>query len=116
MTSFSTNSMNNVTDAPVGDSGTVTDFGSAWPVDTIPGTTYGSSRSAAFMAPGSDWRPKMGGPLVGTGQAFGAFNQGCETNQNPCPATENVDSPDLVGIARPQGGHYDIGAIQSWGQ
>ena len=124
-TAFDPTSSNNVTDAPSGDSGTTTWMGSTppnAPVVTIPGTTYGSSLIAAFMNPGSDYRPKRGGPLTGRGGAYGKFALYCTqgaangygANLN-CPARVDYtfDTPDIIGTARPQGGSYDIGAWQT---
>jgi hypothetical protein len=117
-TAYSPKSSNNVTDAPVGDSGTTQWMGAPgnFPVRIIPGTVYGASMASAFVNPGSDWRAKTGGPLIGKGAAFGPFNTFCNQPQGPrCAnyAIFNFDSPDLIGTPRPQGGRYDIGALQS---
>lgn len=102
----------NVTDAPQGDDARKTPGGIAY---TLPGTIYGASPSAAFMAPGTDWRAKNGGPLAGRGSAFGIFGLYCSTRQNPnCSWRVNYDfdTPDIIGTPRPQAGRYDIGAWQ----
>ncbi len=117
-TAYSPKSSNNVTDAPIGDSGTTQWMGvpGNYPVRIIPGTVYGASMASAFVNPGSDWRAKNGGPLIGKGAAFGPFNTFCNQPQGPrCAnyAIYNFDSPDLIGTPRPQGGSYDIGALQS---
>lgn len=124
-TAFDPTSSNNVTDAPSGDSGTTTWMGSTppnAPIVIIPGTTYGSSLIAAFMNPGSDYRPKRGGPLTGRGGAYGRFALYCPQGAAngyganlTCPARVdyNFDTPDIIGTARPQGGSYDIGAWQT---
>jgi hypothetical protein len=106
-------SSNNMTDAPVGDSGTTTWVGErSATVNAIPGTVYGVVASAAFVNPGSDWRLSAGSPLLGAGSAFGSFTTGCPTNALNCPArtTYNFDTPNIIGIARPQAGRYNIGA------
>ena len=106
----------NVTDAPRDDTTTNTPGGRVY---ILPGTTYGASASAAFAAPGSDWRAKDDGPLAGTGSAFGMFGLYCRTGgsrpEPNCPGRVNYDfdTPDIVGTARPQAGHFDIGAWQS---
>lgn len=111
----------NVTDAPSGDSGASWwVFASAvggTTVETLPGATYASSQSAAFVAPGSDYRPKPAGALINAGGAFGSFNY-CSTpsvigtNGYPSPCAFNFDTPDMIGTARPQGGQYDAGALE----
>lgn len=116
-TAFSSQSSNNVTDAPSGDSGSTTWMGSkssALVVD-IPNTNYGASASAAFVVFGSDWRAKSGGPLVGAGSAFGDFTTGCSAAYPNCAnkVVYNFDTSDIVGTARSQRGKYDIGAWQS---
>ena len=106
----------NVTDAPQDDTATNTPGGSVY---ILPGTTYGASQSAAFAAPGTDWRAKDGGPLAGRGSAFGMFGLYCTTGgyrpEPNCPLRVNYDfdTPDIIGTARPQAGRYDIGAWQS---
>ena len=106
-TGWSTASAGNVTDAPVGDSGSV----GGTTVSIIPGTTYGSSMAAAFISPGTDWRPKPGGPLYGGGGALGDFTINCTVFEYHCPSpTYNFDSRSIIGTARPRAGHYDIGA------
>ena len=114
-TSFSSESSNNVTDAPVGNSGNTNFMGNPgpYPVATIPGTTYGTSMASAFVDPGSDWRPKNGGPLFGKGHAFGRFSTFCNFVQGAHCANAtayNFDSPNIIGMSRPQDGRYDIGA------
>lgn len=116
-TSWSLQSSNNVTDAPMGDSGR-----GPWPyggsatstVDILPGTVYGALMASAFVKPRTDWRPKPGSLLVGTGSAFGTFAVGCQQHtRNPsCPQLvhENVDTPDIIGIPRSQASRYNIGA------
>jgi hypothetical protein len=108
-TPFNSRSSHNVTDAPVGDSGTAlwVDGKKTTTVDTIPGTTYGIPAGVAFVHWRSDLRPKPHGPLVGAGAPFGTF-QAAHT-------TLEADTPDLIGTARPQGARYDIGAIESIG-
>ena len=106
----------NVTDALQNDTATNTPGGKVY---LLPGTTYGVSDSAAFAAPGTDWRVKSGGPLAGMGSAFGMFGLYCETAgsrpQPNCPLRVNYDfdTPDIIGTARPQTGRYDIGAWQT---
>lgn len=117
-TGFSPTSANNVTDAPVGDSGLTTWAGTTPPAATvvaIPGTAYGSSAAAAFMNPGSDYRPKLGGPLAGTGSAYGPAGLFCAQQSDPTCLTGTIlsfDTPDIIGTARPQNGLYDVGASQ----
>lgn len=113
---FDPTSSHNVTDAPVGDSGLAVWAGSlppGMPVATIPGTTYGSSFGAAFMAAG-DYRPKPGGPIAGNGAPYGTFSLYCEEAHPDCAARRDYtfDTPDLLGTARPGSGGYDIGAFQ----
>ncbi|MGH7120213.1 MAG: hypothetical protein ACREFP_14695 [Acetobacteraceae bacterium] len=119
-TSFSSESANNATDAPPRDSGDVPWMWlhppGAYPVRTIPGTTYGASMSSAFVRPGSDWRARNGGPLIGKGSAFGSFSTFCNLLQGPRCATYavfNFDSRDIIGTPRPKQGRYDVGAWQS---
>jgi hypothetical protein len=107
----------NITDAPIGDSGSTSNFGtlgSGATVVTIPNTTYGATAAAAFVSPGSDYRPKPRGTLINAGAAFGNFNQYCYDPPS-CSATggvyNNVDTPDMLKKTRPQSGNYDIGAI-----
>lgn len=103
----------NATDAPVGDSGTLT-LGShtSATVNILPGTTYGESASAAFVAFPDDYRLRDGSPLIGAGSAFGPFEPACLKGK-PCPPVYTLDSPDIIGAPRPQDGRYDIGAWQS---
>jgi hypothetical protein len=116
-TSFASQSSNNITDAPGSDSGGAPRVGAAgnYSVDKIPGTTYGASMSSAFVKPGTDWRAKSGGPLVGKGRAFGSFGTFCDLRHAGCAnyTVFDFDSPDIIGRPRPQDGHYDIGAWQS---
>lgn len=116
---WSQQSSNNVTDAPVGDTGQ-----GLWPggprgatstVDHLPGTVYGAAMSRAFVRPGTDWRLSDSSPLRGAGSAFGAFPVNCETRRPQCAerVIYNFDTPDLIGTTRPQAGHVDIGAWQS---
>lgn len=115
-TAFSPTSANNVTDAPIGDSG-VTEWNGSTPADgtvaVIPGTVYGSSLVAAFMGAG-DYRPKPGGPLAGRGAAYGNFVSFCASPYTDCGVVNySFDTPDLIGTARPGSDGYDIGAWQS---
>ena len=113
---FATYSANNITDAPIGDSGTGNGFGGTgnYTVATIPGTTYGAVESAAVFSAGGGWRTKTSGPLINGGAAYGPFNAACTTS-GPCVLNMKVDSPDIFGLARPQSGQYDIGAVQTSG-
>jgi hypothetical protein len=107
----------NYTDAPVGDSGTANWLGyTNAPVVPIPGTTYGSTASAVFVNPGSDYRPKVGGPLIGGAAAYGTFWSYCSAGTNPWSCANGVagehftlDTPNFIGVARPHNGHYTIG-------
>lgn len=103
----------NATDAPVADSGAVA-LGphAVSTVRTLPGTTYGESASAAFVAFPGDYRLRDGSPLIGAGTAFGPFNPACLVNK-PCSLAYTLDSPDIIATPRPQDGRYDIGAWQS---
>lgn len=121
-TSWSPQSSHNATDAPSGDAGT-----GPWPygkphnerrvatVDVLPGTMYGVSMASVFVKPGSDWRLSPASPLRGAGNAFGSFSVNCNLRHPACPqrATYRLDTPDIIGTARPQAGRYDIGAWQS---
>ena len=110
-----TDAPQSVTDAPQDDTATNTPGGSVY---ILLGNTYGASQSAAFAAPGTDWRAKDGGPLAGRGSAFGMFGLYCMTGgsrpEPNCPLRVNYDfdTPDIIGTARPQAGRYDIGAWQ----
>jgi hypothetical protein len=114
-TGFNAASANNVTDAPVGDSG-ITEWNGSTPADgtvvVIPGTIYGSSSAAAFMAP-SDYRPKPGGTLAGKGAAFGTFVTFCSTGACGGNVNLNFDTPDILGTPRPGRSGYDIGSQQT---
>ncbi|MGH7069970.1 MAG: hypothetical protein ACREFO_08130 [Acetobacteraceae bacterium] len=117
-TSWSAQSSHNITDAPVGDSGTaISAYGASMPatVDRLPGTLYGAAMGSAFVRPGSDWRLARNSPLRGAGSAFGAFALGCDVNHPDCPQRRiyDFDSPDIIGTVRPQARRYDIGAWQS---
>lgn len=121
-TSWSPRSSNNITDAPPNDSGTghspySNSAAPAATVDLLPGTTYGASMAAAFAATGRDWRLSAASPLRGAGSAFGVVAVGCQqlSRDASCPQLMNYgfDTPDIIGTARPQAGHYDIGAWQS---
>lgn len=103
----------NATDAPAGDNGSL-GLGRAGTATAriLPGTTYGESARAAFVAFPGDYRLREGSPLIGAGNALGPFNPACLTGK-PCPALYTLDSPDIVGTPRPQAGRYDIGAWQS---
>lgn len=121
-TSWSTRSSSNATDVPAGDSGK-----GPWPysndnkqmstVDNLPGTVYGVPMAKVFVNADNDWRLTSASPLRGTGSAFGTFEVGCqELSRTPSCAQlmhENFDTPDINGTARPQAGHFDIGAWQS---
>jgi hypothetical protein len=102
----------NVTDAPVGDHGTLSlgREGTAT-VRILPGTVYGSSAAAAFRAFPGDYRLAASSPLIGTGGAHGPFNPACLTGKS-CPPLFAFDTPDIIGTARPQSGRYDVGAWQ----
>jgi hypothetical protein len=117
-TGWSSESSHNVTDAPAGDSGQGFWAGSGDPssiVDRLPGTLYDASMASAFIRTGSDWRPSNESPLRGAGSAFGAFAINCGLRHPVCAqnTTYNFDTPDIIGTARPQTGHYDIGAWQA---
>lgn len=113
-TSFSTRSANNVTDAVVGDSGTtppIPNGPGAFLVNTIPGTNYGASAAATFVAPGSDYRASSGGPLIGNAVPFGTFDAYCHIPEGTrCPnyAVLNFDSPDIIGTTRPPVGTIGV--------
>ena len=113
-TSWSPKSSNNMTDAHAGDSGRA--HGQTRPegitVDVLPGTTYGVPIASAFVQPGRDWRPSGGSPLRAAGSAFGTFAINCDTKQPSCPqrTTYNFDSTNIIGMARPNAGRYDVGA------
>ena len=106
----------NATDAPAADNGSP-----ALPrkgrviARMLPGTTYGESASKAFVAFPGDYRPRAGSPLIGAGNALGAFNPACPKHpkHKPCRAIYTLDLPDIIGTPRPQAGRYDIGAWQS---
>jgi hypothetical protein len=68
--------------------------------------------ASAFVTPGSDWRLSRASPLRGAGSAFGSFAINCEAQHPSCPQrrTYNFDTANIIGIARPQAGRYDIGA------
>jgi hypothetical protein len=102
----------NITDAPVGDHGALSlgRDGTAT-VRILPGTVYGSAAAAAFRAFPGDYRLAASSPLIGTGSAHGAFSPSCQTGKS-CPPLFTFDTPDIIGTARPQAGHYDIGAWQ----
>ena len=108
-TTFSASSSGNVTDAPndLGVNGNYT-------VAPIPGTIYGASMSTAFVSPGTDWRPKAGGSLIGGGGPLGnhVINTIVWALYGPSPSY-NFDGADIIGTARPQNGLYDIGAWQT---
>jgi len=108
-TTFNTLSSGNVTDSP-NDTGTSGNY----TVSSIPGTSYGSSMTAAFIAPGTDWRPKSPGPLIGKGKPLGThiINSIVWEEHAPSPAY-NFDSPDIIGTPRPGPSGFDIGAWQS---
>jgi hypothetical protein len=118
-TAWSTQSSNNLTDAPKGDAGEGPwPYGSSGtsPVDVLPGTTYGASMPGAFVDLRHDWRPKPASQLIGAGSAIGTVEVGCQQLLQPSCAQlmkYNVDSPDIKGTPRPQAGRYDIGAWQS---
>ncbi len=119
-TAFNAQCAHNVTDAPMSDSGSAVWINGSTPttVDVIPGTTYESPMSAAFMNVGSDFRAKAGGTLAGAGGPFGMFGLYCSIQRDGttnCPhlGHYDFDSPDLIGTARPQSGSYDIGAWQA---
>jgi hypothetical protein len=115
-TSWSPKSSNNMTDAPAGDSGKAAWAFNARPevstVDLLPGTAYGVSIASAFVQPGRDWRPSSGSRLRGAGGAFGTFAVNCESAHPSCSqrTTYNFDSPNIIGVARPNAGRYDVGA------
>jgi hypothetical protein len=114
-TFWSSQTSNNMTDAPPNDSGTIPwPYGGPRPstIDVLPGTTYGVTMERAFIKPGSDWRPSSASPLHGAGSAFGTFAKNCDPGHPSCTwrETNNVDTPDIIGVARPQAGRYDIGA------
>jgi hypothetical protein len=102
----------NITDVPVGDHGALSlgREGTAT-VRILPGTVYGSSAAAAFMAFPGDYRLAASSPLIGAGSAHGPFSPACETGKS-CPPLYTFDTPDIIGTARPQAGRYDIGAWQ----
>ncbi len=114
-TPWSPQSSNNMTDASENDSGTA-----PWPrsgtetstLDLLPGTTYGVSMASAFVNPGSDWRLPSASPLLGAGSAVGTIALNCELRNLSCPqrTAYNVDTPNIIGVARPQAGRYNIGA------
>jgi hypothetical protein len=119
-TSWSSASSNNVTDTPRGDSGTAPwAYGSptdtSVTVDTLPGTIYGASASAAFVSSTNDWRVALGGTLHGTGGAIGPFDLYCSTSNPSCPnlAIYNFDTPDIIRTVRPGSDGYDVGAWQT---
>lgn len=116
-TAWASTSLHNVTDAPVGDSGTTTWYGqgpggTGATVNTVPGTTYGISDSGMFQNFASDWRNPGSGALYGTGAPVGYFESGCTTASPNCPyqITYNFDTPDVIGTTRPQPHGTDIGA------
>jgi hypothetical protein len=114
-TFWSARTSNNTTDAPAGDSGN-----GPWPysrgtistVDLLPGAIYGVPMVDAFVRPGSDWRLSTASPLRGAGSAFGDFAVNCVVREPSCPGrtTYNFDAFNIIGIARPQAGRYDVGA------
>jgi hypothetical protein len=68
--------------------------------------------SAAFVAWPGNYRINPRGPLVGGGASSGSWNF-CVWTGVPAPGcTVQADTPDLFGLARPQGGRYDIGAVE----
>jgi len=99
---FGTGSGHNITDAPSGDSGTTwwinVNNPTASTVVTLPSTTYGSTEAAAFVSPGTDYRPSTA--LIGAGAAFGTFSG------------QNYDTPDMIGTTRPVSSQYDIGPLE----
>jgi hypothetical protein len=103
----------NITDAPVGDHGSLSlgREGTAT-VRILPGTVYGSSAAAAFRAFPGDYRLPASSPLIGTGSAHGPFRPACGEKDRSCPPLYTFDTPDIIGTARPQAGRYDIGAWQ----
>ena len=114
-TVFGPSSGHNVSDAPVGDSGMAEWYGSGHYdayVSTIPGTAYGVTKAAAFMGVG-DYRVKPGGPLAGTGAAFGTFVTFCQSPACGPNVNYTVDTPDLIGTPRPGSDGWDIGAWQT---
>ena len=111
---WSPRSSNNVTDALVGDAGTIpSPFGRGMVTfDILPGTTYGVPIARPFVRLGRDWRLSAASPLRGAGRAFGSFEVGCQVQHPACPqrTTYDFDTPDIIGAARPQDGGYNIGA------
>lgn len=102
----------NITDAPIGDSGLTWWFvnggtSTSATVQTVPNSTYGSTASAAFVNPATDFRPSTA--LIGAAAAFGSFNY-CNPGV-PSPCTHNYDTPDMIGTTRPAPG-YDAGALE----
>jgi hypothetical protein len=103
----------NITDAPVGDRGTLSLGREGTSTARIlPGTVYGSSAAAAFRAFPGDYRLAASSPLIGAGNAHGPFSPSCQAGKN-CPPQFTFDTPDIIGTTRPQAGRYDIGAWQS---
>ena len=106
---------NNFTDAPEGDSGTLSrswlNLNKTAQIYTLPGTSYSASASAAFRKWPGDYRLSSRSPLVGAGAAYGPFNT-CP-KKSPCFMTR--DSTDIIGTARPSVTGWDIGAWQTPG-
>lgn len=112
---FDATSKNNVTDTHSPDSGTVPIGGittTSGTVMVVPNSTYDASGSSMFVAPGTDWRP--GPALIGAGASYGTFTWGCAAGAAGCVAqSENFDTPDAFGTARPQSSSWTVGVEQA---
>jgi len=112
---------NNTTDLPLTDAGVSLDyFGLAMVTYGPPGSAisstgcggnpcYSLSPSASFVDSTANWALGAGSPLHASGTVYNnTFPAFTLTNFNPWM----TNATDVLGTARPQNGHFDVGAFQ----
>jgi hypothetical protein len=119
----------NLTDASNADTGAVTmhspgfidcpSGGYTCTAKPVAGTTGNISINAAFVCGNlatcttPDFRPKAGSPLIGAGADAGMMSYYSATTIRNIYPTQPWSTPDITGTARPQHGHFDVGAWQT---